>query len=270
MEATSVFTKLKKYSLLIGLLLIVFLAGCQGSNEPINAESTGWFNHYFVYSFSVLIKSIAGFFNGNFGLSIIIITLFIRLALMPIMLKQMKSSFEMRDKMTVLQPEIKEVQDKYKNKKDAASQREMQQEVMKVYQTHQVNPLSSLGGCLPMVIQFPILIGFYYAIRRTPEIASHSFLWFNLGETDIILTLTAIAVYYFQFRVSQIGMDPKMKKQMALMGLLSPLMIGIVSFNAPAALPLYWTIGGLFMICQTLISKRMYQSYKDKKNPAEV
>ena len=138
----------------------------------------------------------------------------------------------------------------------------MQQEMMQIYQKHQVNPLSSLGGCLPILIQFPILIGFYYAIRRTPEIATHSFLWFDLGATDVIMTIIAVAVYFLQFKVSQAGLDPAMQKQMALMGLLSPLMIGVVSLNAPAALPLYWAVGGVFMIVQTLISRKLYAPAK--------
>ncbi len=80
-------------------------------------------------------------------------------------------------------------------------QREIQQEMMQLYQKHNINPLAM--GCLPMLIQFPILIGFYYAIRSTPEIASHSFLWFNLGHSDIIVSLCAGFMYFIQFYVSQ-------------------------------------------------------------------
>ncbi|GAB2560087.1 YidC/Oxa1 family membrane protein insertase [Gracilibacillus alcaliphilus] len=107
-----------------------------------------------------------------------------------------------------------------------------------------------------MIIQFPILIGFYYAIRSTPEIASHSFLWFNLGDVDIWMAVIAMIVYFIQFKVSQIGMEPRQKKQIAIIGLLSPVMIGVVSFGAPAALPLYWATGGLFLIVQTVIGKK--------------
>ncbi|MBP2076827.1 membrane protein insertase YidC [Oceanobacillus polygoni] len=271
MESTSVFIKLKKYSFIIlGLLSIVLLAGCQGATEPISANSTGWFDHYFVYTFSVLIKGLAGFFNDNYGLSIILLTLFIRLALMPIMLKQIKNNAAMKEKMNVLKPEMDAIQGKYRNKQDVEEQKKMQSELMQLYGKHQVNPLASLGGCLPMLIQFPILIGFYYAILRTPEIASHSFLWFNLGQSDIILTMLAVIIYFFQFKVSLIGMEPKMKKQMTFMGLLSPIMIGVISLNAPAALPLYWAVGGIFMIVQQLIAKKMYNTYQKDKKPAEA
>lgn len=266
MQKHSIFTFFKKYTWIL-FILVLFLTGCSGSiNEPIDANTTGWFNHYIVYNLSVLIKSLASMLNGDYGLSIIIITLIIRLVIMPFMLKQTKSSMHMQDKMKELKPEIDAIQKKYKDKKDREAQMEMQQEMMKLYQKHNFNPLASFAGCLPLLIQSPILIGLYYAIRRTPEIASHSFLWFDLGQTDIILTIVAVVVYFIQFKVSQIGLSEQQKKQMAMLGLLSPIMIGVISINAPAALPLYWTAGGLFIIFQTLIAKRIYLAHKNSQN----
>ncbi|MDY0407589.1 membrane protein insertase YidC [Virgibacillus soli] len=262
MEKRSVFTFFKKYGF-IAIILLIFLAGCSGNiNEPIDEQTTGFFNHYFVYNFSLLIKFLAKLFNGSYGLSIIIITLLIRLAVMPFMLKQTRSSLEMQDKMKDIKPEMDEIQKKYKGKKDKESQTKMQQEMMALYQKHNFNPLASFAGCLPMLIQFPILIGFYYAIRRTPEIAAHEFLWTNLGQQDMILTITAVVIYFIQSKVSLIGLDEQQRKQMAIMGYISPIMIGVISLNAPAALPLYWTVGGVFIIFQTLISKRMYLKHK--------
>lgn len=256
MEKPSVFTSLTKYSI-IGIFLVLLLTGCQGVNNPIDAESTGFFDHYFVYPFSLLLKGLASMLNGKFGLSIVILTLVVRLCLMPLMLKQMKTGMKTREKMKVMKPEMDAIKEKYKDKKDKESQMQMQQEMMQLYQNHQMNPLSSMG-CLPMIIQFPILIAFYFAIRRTPEIADHSFLWFNLGQTDMILPFIAAGVYLVQARVTQIGMDEKQKKQMALFSFISPIMIFIVSFNFPAVLPLYWTVSGVFVVVQTLISKKLY------------
>src|SRR5699024_12500781 len=202
MEKRSVFTIFKKHSF-IGILLALFiLSGCSDLHEPINENTSGWFNHYFVYHFSVLIKSLASYLNGSYGLSIIIITLVIRLAVMPFMLKQTRSSIKTQDKMKILKPEIDAIQKKYKSKKDRESQVQMQQEMMQLYQKHNFNPLVSFAGCLPLLLQFPILIAFIYAIRRTPEIASHRFLWFDLGQTDILLTLLAVVIYFIQSRIS--------------------------------------------------------------------
>jgi YidC/Oxa1 family membrane protein insertase len=263
MGRKSVFTFTQKYSL-IGLILVIFLAGCGSLDEPINADTKGFFNHYFVYNFSLLIKGLADILNGSYGLSIIIITFIIRLAVMPFMLKQTRNSMDMQDKMKELKPEMDEIQKKYKDKNDSDSKIKMQQELMQVYQKHNFNPLASFAGCLPLIIQMPVLIAFYYAIRRTPEMAEHQFLWFDLGQADILLTILAVVIYFIQFQVSQIGLEPQQKKQFAVLGLMSPIMIGIISLNAPAALPLYWAVGGLFIIGQTLISKKIYLAHKKR------
>ncbi|MDL4841128.1 membrane protein insertase YidC [Aquibacillus rhizosphaerae] len=256
----SVFTFLIKYNFICIIALLFILTGCQSaaSGEPIDPETASFFDRYFVLSFTTLIKGVANFFGGNYGLSIVLVTLIIRLVLMPLMLKQSKGSYQMREKMAIMKPDLDELQSKYKSKKDSDSQKKKQQEMMQLYQKHNFNPISSMG-CLPMIIQFPILIGFYYAIRTTPEIATHSFLWFNLGQADLVMPFVAAAIYFVQFKVTQLGMDEKQRKQMAFMGLISPLMIGFVSFNAPAALPLYWTVGGVFLIFQQLLSKKLYQ-----------
>jgi YidC/Oxa1 family membrane protein insertase len=172
------------------------------------------------------------------------------------MLKQYKNQQAMKVKMDALKPELNDLQTRLKNTKDVELQKQIQLEMMGIYKKHGVNPLSM--GCLPMLIQMPILMGFYYAIRGSEEIASHSFLWFNLGQPDIWITAAAGIVYYFQFKVTQSNLPEEQQKQMKLMGLLSPIMIIFFSLNAPAALPLYWTVGGIFLIAQTFLSRRIY------------
>lgn len=258
MEQSSVFTFFKRFGILAIIVGLLFLSGCQASSEPIDANTAGVFNHYVVYPFSYLIKFFASLFDGNYGLSIILMTLIIRVALMPLMMKQYKNQMLMREKMSVIQPEMNDLKEKYKDKKDPESQQKFQREMMQLYQKHNFNPITSMG-CLPMLIQFPILIGFYYAIMRTPEIAEHSFLWFSLGDTDFILPFIAGAVYLVQFKISQIGMDTQQQKQLAVLGYITPVIMGIFSFSVPAALPLYWSVGGIFLILQTLISKAVYK-----------
>ncbi|WP_245829063.1 membrane protein insertase YidC [Salipaludibacillus agaradhaerens] len=260
MGKTSVFTRHKKAIVLIAaaVLMMLTLSGCQASTEPIDSETAGFFNHFVVFPFSFAIKFLAGIFNGSYGLSIIFMTFIIRLCLLPLMMKQYNNQLTMREKMAVLKPEMDEVQKKYKDKKNREDQQKMQQEMMALYQKHNFNPLTSMG-CLPMLIQFPILIGFYWAIMRTPEIAQQTFLWFNLGETDMILPFIAAGVYLIQFKVSQKGMDPAQQKQMAILGYITPVMMGMFSFNVAAALPLYWSVGGLFLIMQTLLFKWLYR-----------
>ncbi|MEH7075355.1 membrane protein insertase YidC [Neobacillus drentensis] len=260
--------KTKKSSFIMIALLAfttLLLSACsaQAQNGPVTTNKTGFFQHYIVNPFSISIHSVAEFFNGNYGLAIIVITLVIRLALMPLMLRQYKNQMGMKEKMDVLKPEMDVIQAKMKTEKDPKKKQELQAEMMGLYKKHGVNPLNM--GCLPLLIQMPILTGFYYAIRGSEQIKTHEFLWFSLGHPDIIITIIAGVIYYFQFKVSQSNMPAAQQAQMKYMGLMSPLMIVMFSFNAPAALPLYWVVGGTFLIVQTLISRSLYQSNKAPK-----
>jgi YidC/Oxa1 family membrane protein insertase len=241
----------KFYMILLILFVTMFLGGCQSLTSD-----GSFFQAAFINPFTWLIHIFAGLTGGSFGLAIIMITVLIRLILMPLMLKQYKNQQQMKDKMELIKPEMEEIQRKLKEKKDPAEQRQLQQEMMGLYQKHGVNPLSV--GCLPMLIQMPILMGLYYAISGSSEIASHSFLWFNLGHSDIFITAAAGLIYYLQFKVSMSNMTEDQRKQMKFMGLLSPIMIVMFSLNAPSALPLYWTVGGLFLILQTVLARKIY------------
>jgi YidC/Oxa1 family membrane protein insertase len=236
--------------------LLVTLTGCTQGTE----KDPSFFQQFLVHPFELAIHSTANLFNGNFGIAIILITLAVRFALLPLMLKQYKNQAEMKVKMDRLKPEMDEIQKKIKAEKDKIKQQEIQKEMFGLYQKHGVNPLSI--GCLPMLIQMPILMGFYYAISGSNEIASHSFLWFSLGQPDLAITLIAGISYYFQFKVSMANMSVQQQQQMKFMGLLSPIMIVVFSFSAPAALPLYWTVGGIFLILQTILGRKMYPSVK--------
>lgn len=256
--------KTKRSSLIIVTLLALttfLLSACSAQTQ--SGKNDGFFHTYLVNPFSFSIHSVADFFGGNYGLAIILITLVIRLALMPLMLKQYKNQMAMKEKMDVLKPEMDVIQKKMKAEKDPKKKQELQAEMMGLYQKHGVNPLNM--GCLPILIQMPILTGFYYAIRGSEEIKTHEFLWFSLGHPDIVITIVAGLIYYFQFKVTQSNMPTQQQEQMKYMGLLSPLMIVMFSFNAPAALPLYWVVGGTFLIIQTFISRRLYQPNKPKE-----
>jgi len=228
--------------------VIVLLAGCTEINQPITAESEGFWNTYIVYPLSQLITYVANLTNENFGLAIIIVTILIRLLILPLMIKQTKSSKAMQ----ALQPEMQKLREKYSSK-DQKTQQKLQQETMALMQKHGVNPLA---GCFPILIQMPILIGFYHAIMRTREIAEHSFLWFDLGERDpyFILPILAGVVTFIQQKLMMAG-TAQQNPQMAMMLWLMPIMIVVFAVSFPAALSLYWVVGNLFMIAQTFFIK---------------
>lgn len=165
----------------------------------------------------------------SYGLAIIIFTILIKVILYPLTVKQMRSM-----KMTqMLQPKIKEVQEKYKNDPQKA-----QQKIMEIYKENGANPLS---GCLPILLQMPIFIALFKALLNfnypSPEAAT--FLWFHLSEKDTtyILPIFAGAATYVQQRLSSTNLEDQMQKTMLYV---MPLMFIWFAATVPAGLALYW------------------------------
>ena len=213
----------------------------------------------------------------NYGLAIIILTLIIRAILYPLMQKQMVA---MRDTQKI-QPLMQEIQKKYSHDKER-----MNQEVMALYKQHKVNPM---GGCLPLLIQMPILLLFFRVLREfkyfipNTEIIDSGFLWIkNLAAPDElfgvignysigILPILVGASMYFQQKLTMPSMpaaspskgssssNPAADTQ-KIMGAVMPLMIGFISFSLPSGLSLYWLTSTLFDITQRLVINK-----KDKE-----
>ncbi|AXI11048.1 OxaA precursor [Oceanobacillus zhaokaii] len=257
----------KKYLLLLILIgLVAILSGCTEIDQPITSESEGIWNTIFVYPLSWVIIKIAETFNNSYGLSIIIVTIIIRLILMPLNIKQIKSSRAMQE----VQPLLKELQTKYSSK-DQKTQQKLQEETMKLMQKHNVNPLA---GCLPILVQMPIMIAIFHAISRTSEIKNYSFLWFELGSPDpyFILPILTAGFTFLQQKImmstnTSLTSNPQMAMQMNMMLYMMPIVIGVTAIFFPAALALYWVTGNIFMVIQTLLINKPMMSNNggDKK-----
>src|SRR5690625_1179964 len=154
-----------------------------------------------------------------------------------------------------IQPLIKEIQQKYSSK-DANTQKKLQEEQMALFQKHGVNPLA---GCLPIFIQMPVLVSMYHAIMRTEAIEQGQFLWFQLGASDpyYILPLIAGAATFFQQKL-MMSDNPTAQagNPMAAMLYIMPIMITIFAIFFPSALALYWVVGNVFMVAQTIFIRR--------------
>lgn len=246
---------MRKKVLLIATLigLLVLLSGCGDINSDITSESEGIWDSYFVYPLSWVIIQVANFFSGSYGLAIVIVTIIIRLFLLPLNIKQLKSSKAMQD----IQPELQKVREKYSSK-DAQTQQKLQQETMELFQKNGVNPMA---GCLPILVQMPILIAFYHAIMRTPHLDDGSFLWFQLSQPDpyYILPIVAAGATFLQQKLMMAGTNTTQNAampQMTMMLYMMPIMIGVMAIFFPSALALYWVVGNIFMVLQTLFIRK--------------
>ncbi|MFZ0371354.1 MAG: YidC family membrane integrase SpoIIIJ [Halobacillus sp.] len=228
--------------------VLTFLSGCTQVNQDITEDSTGFWNEYIVFPLSKTLLFFADLTGGSFGLAIIVVTIIIRVLLLPLNVKQLKSSKAMQE----IQPQLKELREKYSSK-DAQTQQKLQQETMQLFQKNGVNPLA---GCLPIIVQMPILIGFYHAIMRTSEIQTHSFLWLQLGESDPFLAILTAATTFLQQKLMMAGGAAAQNPQMQMMIYIMPLMIGTFAFFFPSALALYWIVGNIVMILQTVFIRK--------------
>jgi YidC/Oxa1 family membrane protein insertase len=174
---------------------------------------------------------------ANYGIAIIVLTIIIKMLLYPLTVKQVKSMKGMQD----LQPKIKEIQEKYKGNPE-----KLQKETAALYKQSGINPLA---GCLPLIVQMPILIGIFYAIRDYPALHQQSFLWLSdLSHPDptYILPVLSAATTYLQQKQTTTDMTQQNKMMMIFM----PLFIGYISITFPGALVLYWVVSNVIQITQ--------------------
>jgi YidC/Oxa1 family membrane protein insertase len=203
--------------------------------------------------------------GNNYVVSILIFTVLVRLLVFPLTWQQQKSMLAMQD----LQPELKKLQEKYKD-----DQQTLVSKQQELYRQHGVNPL---GGCLPTVIQFPILIGLYQAITQSlaaspiqllmlsqhlyPSwnlaslIPLHSrFAWLNLAAPDqfFILPILVVGTTWLQQKLLTPpgAADPQQAAMTRSMQVTMPLFIGMMSLSFPSGLSVYWVLGNIIGIVQ--------------------
>ena len=188
---------------------------------------------------------------GNWGLAILVVTFLIRVLLFPLTAK----SYVSMKKMQKLAPKINAIRDKYKKaKSDPAQRQKMNTEMMALYQSEGANPMS---GCLPMILQLPILVAFYNVPRNAIELRHAPFvLWIkDLSAIDAtyVLVILMIVSMYVQQAMTPSTMDPAQKKIFMLM----PLFMGFVFKDMPAGLVLYWLFSNLLTIVQQIVMNRI-------------
>jgi YidC/Oxa1 family membrane protein insertase len=228
---------------------------------------------------------------SSYGLAIILLTIAVRLVLLPLSIKQTKSMREMQR----IQPELKQIQQKFKNDRQKATEAQMA-----LYKEHGVNPF---GGCAPLLLQFPVLIALYWVIRqpleymdhlsgwalatdlsnRASRLEVHQFLGLRLdcsaadvrGARDtisvpnvacgdglldaipylLLIGLMGLTTYYQQKQMqgAQSAVANPQAQQMQMLTRIMPIFLVVIGYSFPAALILYWTITNLWTIVQQRI-----------------
>ena len=188
---------------------------------------------------------------GNWGWAILLQTLIINLTLMPLRISQMKSMLKMQR----VQPQIKAIQEKYKKYSLRDPEKaKMNEEISVLYKKESINPA---GGCLPLVIQMPFLFAYYRMLNVAMDLRHAPWLWIHdLSAPDpwhILPVAIIVTMLLMQRMTPQAGMDPAQQKMMNVM---MPGMLGIMSWNLPAGLGLYWSAGQVIGIVRQSVMNR--------------
>jgi YidC/Oxa1 family membrane protein insertase len=186
--------------------------------------------------------------TSNWGWTIILVTVLINVALLPLRISQIKSSMKMQK----VAPQMQQVQEKYKKYKlDDPRRGEMQKEIAALYKEHDVNPV---GGCLPVIIQMPFLFAFYTMLRNAIELRHASWLYLSdLSAPDhlhIIPIATIVLMMVMQRMMPATGMS---KEQQKMMNMMTPIMFALFTWSVASGLGLYIITGTVVQIAQQMV-----------------
>ncbi|EES41805.1 membrane protein insertase, YidC/Oxa1 family [Staphylococcus caprae M23864:W1] len=243
---------------LVLLSLIIFLTGCDYSKKE---NQTGIFYNTFVKPMDGLLHFLGRLFHDNYGLAIIVIVLIVRFILLPLMLIQVKNMHMMREKTKVVKPELDAIREKIKNADSQEERNAANQLLMKKYKSYGINPFKNMIGCLPVIIQIPILMGLYMSLKypTSDGITKYPhFLWFNLTEPNLIMTIIAASMYFIQPLVNSIHYPKDQRTTYYVIMVVSPIFITYASLTSASALGLYWSISAGFLIIQMHFAHSYY------------
>lgn len=248
------FTNKKMRLLALFTLLLFTLTACVSYDKAGNP--TGWVYDYFGHPTVLIMDWFANLFGGNYGVAIIIITLITRILMLPSMVNMTKTSIESAARMKIAKPEMDEIREDLQATEDPKEKMALNQELMAIQKKYGIKMLGGVSGCLPLLIQMPIISAVYAAIRSSQQIKESVFLGLNLGQTSLVLTAIVAAVYALQGWLTSKGAptpdNPQAAQTSKSMMLMNPLLIGWITFVSSAGLGIYFLTGGFFGLGQQL------------------
>lgn len=209
---------------------------------PIFSTLVGWLADMMAWAVQFFYNLTASLGFPSYGIAIIILTIVIKVLLLPFALKQIKSMKGMQE----IQPKVAALQKKYKNDRTKLSI-----EMQKLYREHNISPLA---GCLPLLIQMPFLVSIFYALQGFQYDSAHaSFLWLSsLASKDptyVLPILSAVSTWALSAQTAPKNAEGPQK----MMTYFMPLFIGYISINFPSGLVIYWVVSNLFQLVQQTI-----------------
>ena len=244
---------IKRFALsAMGVAMLLVLTGCVQIDKA-TGQPTGLIWNTIGAPMAEAIKYFANDQGLGFGLGIIIVTIIVRLIILPLGIYQSWKATLHSEKMNALKHVLEPHQTRLKEAETQEEKLEAQQALFAAQKEHGISMFGGVG-CFPLLLQMPFFSAIYFAAQHTEGVAEASFLGIELGSPSWILVAFAGVLYYLQSLLSLHGVeDETQREQIKKMIYMSPMMIVMFSIFSPASVTLYWVVGGFMMILQQFI-----------------
>ena len=237
---------------IMGVAMLLVLTGCVQVDKATGLP-TGPVWDFLGAPMGEAIKYFATDKGLGFGVAIIIVTIIVRLIILPLGIYQSWKATLHSEKMNALKHVLEPHQTRLKEAETQEEKLEAQQALFAAQKEHGISMFGGVG-CFPLLIQMPFFSAIYFAAQHTEGVAEASFLGIALGSPSWILIAFAGILYYVQSLLSLHGVeDETQREQLKKMIYMSPMMIVMFSIFSPASVTLYWVVGGFMMILQQFI-----------------
>ena len=248
----------------MGVAMLLVLTGCVQVDKA-TGQPTGFIWNTIGAPMAEAIKYFANDQGLGFGVGIIIVTIIVRLIILPLGIYQSWKATLHSEKMNALKHVLEPHQTRLKEATTQEEKLEAQQALFAAQKEHGISMFGGVG-CFPILIQMPFFSAIYFAAQHTEGVAQASYLGIPLGSPSWILIACAGVLYYVQSLLSLHGVeDETQREQLKKMIYMSPLMIVMFSVFSPASVTLYWVVGGFMMILQQFIVNYMVRPHLRKK-----
>ena len=237
---------------IMGVAMLLVLTGCVQVDKA-TGQPTGFIWNTIGAPMAEAIKYFATDKGLGFGVAIIIVTIIVRLIILPLGIYQSWKATLHSEKMNALKHVLEPHQTRLKEATTQEEKLEAQQALFAAQKEHGISMFGGVG-CFPLLVQMPFFSAIYFAAQHTEGVAEASFLGIALGSPSWILIACAGVLYYVQSLLSLHGVeDETQREQLKKMIYMSPMMIVMFSIFSPASVTLYWVVGGFMMILQQFI-----------------
>ena len=261
---------------IMGVAMLLVLTGCVQIDKA-TGQPTGPVWEFLGAPMGEAIKYLATDKGLGFGVAIIVVTIIVRLLILPLGIYQSWKATLHSEKMNALKDVLEPHQTRLKEATTQEEKLEAQQALFAAQKEHGISMLGGVG-CFPILIQLPFFSAIYFAAQHTEGVSEASFMGIALGSPSWILLACAGVLYYLQSLLSLHGVeDETQREQLKKMIYMSPLMIVMFSIFSPASVTLYFVVGGIIMIFQQfiinyLIRPKLRQQVREEfaKNPPKA